>query len=49
MKESTRNMLEIAYEECQEKDKSPEYTLQYLQDFANVSFDCALKFYNQQQ
>ena len=46
MNKETKELLEIAWQECIEKDKSTEYTIQYLQDFAHVSFDAAIKFYN---
>jgi len=44
MKEETRAKLEAALAMCDAEDRSDEFTLAYLQDFARVDFDCALKF-----
>jgi hypothetical protein len=41
-------LLTEAYDYCDENDKSVEFTLQYLQDAAKVSFDKAFDFYNSQ-
>jgi len=44
MKEETRAKLEAALAMCDAEDRSDEFTLAYLQDYARVDFDCALKF-----
>jgi len=44
MKEKTKEMLRIAQQQCDDEDRSTEYMLQYMQDFANVDLDCVLKF-----
>lgn len=41
-----QEMLELAWEYCVENQKSTEFTIQYLQDFAGVTFDTAIDFYN---
>lgn len=40
--------LQSAYDDCMEEERSIEYTLQYLQDMCNVSFDVALNFIKKQ-
>jgi hypothetical protein len=42
MKQETKDKLRDAYDLC--KDKSIEYTIQYMKDYANVDFDCVIKF-----
>lgn len=44
MKASTKENLEAQYKWCTDNEKSIEFTLQYLQDTCNVSFDTAVKF-----
>ena len=44
MKKSTENKLKEAKEYCNENDKSVEFTLQYMQDYANVDLNCVIKF-----
>lgn len=44
LKEKTKNKLFEAWAYCDEMDKSTEYTLQYMQDFANVRLDTVLNF-----
>lgn len=44
MKEQTKKLLESAYQYCEERDKSNEFMLEYLQDVANVDLDCVLRF-----
>ena len=48
MKPITKHKLIQALNFCNENDKSIEFTIQYLQDFANVSLDCATEFYIKQ-
>jgi hypothetical protein len=41
----TRNkMLQEAYDYCIECDKSTEYLIQYMQDYAGVSLDVVIRF-----
>jgi hypothetical protein len=44
MKKETKEKLFTAWKYCKENDKSPEFMIQYMQDFANVSFDCVISF-----
>ena len=48
IKESTYNKLMTAYEFCEQYEKSTEFMLQYLQDFANVSLDTVIDFLTRQ-
>ena len=40
----TKSKLFEAWDYCDEHDKSTEFMLQYMQDFANVDLDCVLSF-----
>lgn len=44
MKESTKEKLFEAWAYCDENDKSTEFMLQYMQDFAGVDLDCVINF-----
>ena len=44
MKGETKKLLDEAYEYCNENDKSTEFMLQYMQDFANVDLDCVINY-----
>jgi hypothetical protein len=44
MKASTKEKLFEAWTYCDEHDKSTEFMLQYMQDFAGVNLDCVLNF-----
>lgn len=44
MKVSTKNILFEAWQHCNNQDKSSEFMLQYMQDFAGVNLDCVLSF-----
>ena len=44
MKESTKKLLEEAQKYCDDNDKSTEFMLEYMQDFANVDLDCVLNY-----
>jgi len=44
MKSETIAKLHGAMEICDEEDRSTEYMLQYMQDYANVSLDCVINF-----
>lgn len=44
MTKQTKDLLTEAYNYCDENDKSTEFMLQYMQDFANVDLDTVLDF-----
>ncbi len=44
MKQTTKDKLKEAKEYCDKNDKSTEFMLQYMQDFANVDLDCVLNY-----
>jgi len=44
MKQETKNKLFEAWTYCNEHDKSTEFMLEYMQDFANVDLDCVIAF-----
>jgi hypothetical protein len=44
MKESVKVLLCEAWKYCDDKDKSTEFMLQYMQDFAGVDLDCVMSF-----
>jgi hypothetical protein len=44
MKKITKYKLLEAWAYCDEHDKSTEFMLQYMQDFAMVDLDCVLNF-----
>jgi len=44
MKNITKDRLFTAWAYCDEYDKSTEFMLEYMQDFANVDLDCVLDF-----
>ena len=44
MKPETRNKLFEAWQYCDDNDKSTEFMLQYMQDFAGVDLDCVINF-----
>ena len=41
---TTRFLLLEAWQYCDDEDKSTEFMLQYMQDHANVDFDCVMAF-----
>jgi len=45
MKTETKDKLFEAWAYCHEHDKSTEFMLQYMQDFANVDLDCVISFF----
>jgi len=47
MKDSTRKLLKVACDYCEKHDKSTEFMIQYMQDFAGVSFDCVMNYLNE--
>ena len=48
MTESTKQKLQIAQEYCDENDKSTEFMLEFMQDYANVDLDCVMNFLEEQ-
>lgn len=44
MKESTKQKLKIAQQYCDDNDKSTQFMLEYMQDFAGVDLDCVLNY-----
>ena len=48
MKAKTRILLEEAQRYCDDNDKSTEFMLQYMQDFAGVDLDCVVNFLQKQ-
>ena len=48
MTEITKQKLKIAQEYCDENDKSTEFMLEFMQDYANVDLDCVMNFLEEQ-
>jgi hypothetical protein len=44
MKAGTKRKLFEAWQYCDDNDKSIEFMLQYMQDFAGVDLDCVINF-----
>jgi hypothetical protein len=44
MKNKTKLLLNIAYEYCEENNKSTEFMMEYMQDSANVDLDCVMNY-----
>lgn len=44
MKESTKLLLIEAQQYCDDNDKSTEFMIQYMQDFAEVYLDCVINY-----
>jgi len=44
MKATTKALLAEAQQYCDDNDKSTEFMLQYMQDFAGVDLDCVMNF-----
>jgi len=44
MKAVTKQKLLTAWQYCDDNDKSTEFMLQYMQDFAGVDLDCVISF-----
>ncbi len=44
MNEITKEKLEEAQQYCDDNDKSTEFMLEYMQDYADVNLDCVIKF-----
>ena len=44
MNRETRNRSLLAWKYCDDNDKSTEFMLEYMQDFAKVNLDCVINF-----
>ena len=44
MKKETQARLEEAMRRCAAEDRSATYMIQYMQDFAEVPYDCVIRF-----
>lgn len=44
MKSKTKQLLIEAMQICDSEDRSTAYTIQFMQDYANVDFDCVMNF-----
>ena len=44
MKAETKRKLLEAWQYCDDEDKSTEFMLQYMQDYAGVDLDCVINF-----
>ena len=44
MKAKTKELLKQAKEICDKEDRSTAYTIQFMQDYANVDFDCVMEY-----
>ena len=44
MKTATKILLREAQQYCDDNDKSTEFMLEYMQDFAGVDLDCVLNY-----
>ena len=44
MNEITKERLKEAQQYCDDNDKSTEFMLEYMQDYADVNLDCVIKF-----
>lgn len=44
MKEKTRTLLDQAKDICEKEERPTAYMIQFMQDYANVSFDCVIKY-----
>lgn len=44
MKSETKNKLFEAWAYCDEEDKSTEFMIQYMQDYAGVDHNCVMTF-----
>lgn len=46
MNKKVKEKLKEALAVCESENRSEEYTLQFLQDYARVSFDAAVDYFN---
>lgn len=44
MNKKIRTLLSQAKEICDKEDRSTEYMIQFMQDYAKVSFDCVIEY-----
>lgn len=47
MKNKTKVLLKNAMAICDEEDRSTEYMIQFMQDYANCSFDTVIDYLNE--
>ena len=47
MKQITKEKLQQARDICDEEDRSTEYMIQFMQDHANVDFECVMSYIRQ--
>ena len=47
MRLNTKKKLIEAINYCENRQKSVEFTIQYMQDYADVDLDCVMKFLKQ--
>ena len=44
-----RTLMKLAQEYCDKNDKSTEFMLEYIQDYANVDLDTVIEFLREQE
>jgi len=44
MKAKTKNLLKESKQYCDDNDKSIEFMIEYMQDFAGVDYDCVINY-----
>lgn len=44
MKKETEEKLRESEQICNDEDRSTEYMIQFMQDYANVSHDCVMNY-----
>lgn len=44
MKAKTKELLRQAHEICDKEGRSTAYMIQFMQDYANVDFDCVINY-----
>lgn len=44
MRKATEEKLREAEKMCNDEDRSTEYMIQFMQDYANVSFECVMNY-----
>ena len=49
MKVDIKRLLKVAQQYCDDNDKSTEFMLQYMQDYAGVDLDCVIKYLEDKQ
>ena len=49
MRDGTKAKLDIAYQFCEDNDKSTEFMLEFMQDMAKVDLDCVINYLQKYQ